>query len=420
MSLQPFTVVPASRAFGTVDPAGDMDNTSLELAAMNGSFNLLNSAFGSSPSTAAGSQLNAAQAALPSEGGTITIPPGAWTLDEQVALNVSQVIFKGFGWSSQLLFSGSGLGTAFKMADTTQRRVSFENLRITQTDGAADGTAVDMSYIIDSWMTGCLVDGSTHAPNIAVALNAAGSYYNVIERNRLNAAGSGGACVYIDNGANSNRVVHNRLIGDSSTTGVHANANGLTIIHPDMESTGLAGVAVGASGLNVSIIDAYLQNLTSAITLASGCGPVTIDGGDADGSTNDITDSGCVQLAVVGFRGASGQMLTYFGGSASSGAKQLGFAASGAAPDVWLYRKATTTLECTGSFSVTTNHRVGGLIIIDAALSSLGSGASQGIEIENAATPPPNTPTGGGVLYAASGALLWKGSSGTVTTIASA
>ena len=415
-----FTPVPDTRAPGEGSPAADMDATSDELAAMGGTFSLLDANFGTNPSGAAGTQLNAALAALPSEGGTIFIPPGAWTLDEQVALNVSQVIFKGFGWSSQLLFSGSGLGTAFKMADTTQRRVSFENLRITQTDGAADGTAVDMSYIIDSWMTGCLVDGSTHAPNIAVALNAAGSYYNVIERNRLNAAGSGGACVYINNDANSNRVVHNRLIGDSSTTGVYANANGLTIIHPDMESTGLAGVAVGASGLNVSIIDAYLQNLTSAITLASGCGPVTIIGGDADGSTNDITDSGCVQLAVVGFRGASGQMLTYFGGSASSGAKQLGFAASTAAPDVWLYRKATSTLECTGTFNAQTNLRVGGLLIIDAALSSLGSGASQGIEIENAAIAPTGTPSGGGCLYAAGGALKWIGSSGTVTTIASA
>ena len=40
--------------------------------------------------------------------------------------------------------------------------------------------------------------------------------------------------------------------------------------------------------------------------------------------------------------------------------------------------------------------------------------------IPNAATAPSSNPTGGGVLYVASGALKFRGSSGTVTTIANA
>jgi hypothetical protein len=48
-----------------------------------------------------------------------------------------------------------------------------------------------------------------------------------------------------------------------------------------------------------------------------------------------------------------------------------------------------------------------------------GSGAGV-IAIANATTAPSANPTGGGVLYVESGALKYRGSSGTVTTIANA
>jgi len=50
---------------------------------------------------------------------------------------------------------------------------------------------------------------------------------------------------------------------------------------------------------------------------------------------------------------------------------------------------------------------------------SLGGG-SRVLGIANAATVPNSNPGGGGVLYAEAGALKWRGSSGTVTTIAAA
>jgi hypothetical protein len=42
------------------------------------------------------------------------------------------------------------------------------------------------------------------------------------------------------------------------------------------------------------------------------------------------------------------------------------------------------------------------------------------IGIANAAAVPSSNPSGGGVLYAEAGALKWRGSGGTVTTIAAA
>lgn len=45
-------------------------------------------------------------------------------------------------------------------------------------------------------------------------------------------------------------------------------------------------------------------------------------------------------------------------------------------------------------------------------------GGAQVIGIQNATTVPTTNPTGGGILYAEAGALKWRGSAGTITTIA--
>lgn len=52
-------------------------------------------------------------------------------------------------------------------------------------------------------------------------------------------------------------------------------------------------------------------------------------------------------------------------------------------------------------------------------ITEFGNGAKV-IGLANATTVPTINPTGGGVLYAEAGALKWRGSSGTVTTIAAA
>lgn len=51
---------------------------------------------------------------------------------------------------------------------------------------------------------------------------------------------------------------------------------------------------------------------------------------------------------------------------------------------------------------------------------SFGSGTGGVVFIANATAAPSTNPTGGGILYVASGALRYRGSSGTVTTIAAA
>lgn len=51
---------------------------------------------------------------------------------------------------------------------------------------------------------------------------------------------------------------------------------------------------------------------------------------------------------------------------------------------------------------------------------SFGASSVGVVAIANRTTAPTGNPAGGGVLYAESGALKWRGSGGTVTTIANA
>lgn len=82
-----------------------------------------------------------------------------------------------------------------------------------------------------------------------------------------------------------------------------------------------------------------------------------------------------------------------------------------ASRDTNLYRTSADVLKTDDSFHVGVNLRIN--------TTSVAAGVGV-LAIANATTPPPNTPSGGGVIYVEAGALKYKGSSGTVTTIANA
>lgn len=77
--------------------------------------------------------------------------------------------------------------------------------------------------------------------------------------------------------------------------------------------------------------------------------------------------------------------------------------------DANLYRSSAGLLKTDGSLTVVQNLR------INTTSTASGSGV---LAMANASTLPTGTPSGGGVLYVDAGALKFKGSSGTVTTIA--
>ena len=100
------------------------------------------------------------------------------------------------------------------------------------------------------------------------------------------------------------------------------------------------------------------------------------------------------------------------------------------------YTDGTTATVATVNYATMLGHNaqatVSNVAVVGSALAAerqtlclgnynaLGSDVRGGFALSNAQTVPTTNPTGGGILYAQAGALYWRGSSGTVTTIAAA
>jgi len=89
-----------------------------------------------------------------------------------------------------------------------------------------------------------------------------------------------------------------------------------------------------------------------------------------------------------------------------------------------------TQLITTGGYEILVGATIGGFGTSALRITSTGNlgigttdqfgGGVRVVGLANATTLPTTNPTGGGVLYSEGGALKWRGSSGTVTTIAAA
>ena len=100
------------------------------------------------------------------------------------------------------------------------------------------------------------------------------------------------------------------------------------------------------------------------------------------------------------------------------------------------YTDGTTATVATVNYATMLGHNaqatVSNVAVIGSALAAerqtlclgnydaLGSNVRGGFALSNAQTVPTTNPSGGGILYSEAGALKWRGSSGTVTTIAAA
>jgi hypothetical protein len=93
----------------------------------------------------------------------------------------------------------------------------------------------------------------------------------------------------------------------------------------------------------------------------------------------------------------------------------INFGGNGTAPDVPFVIANNATYQL--KLDLSNNFILGGAAATPTGGAVPGSGI---VYIANAATVPASNPTGGGVLYVEGGALKYRGSSGTVTTIAAA
>lgn len=252
---------------------------------------------------AGGTTINSAIAALPSNGGTIIIPAGTWTIDTPILISKDGVILRGVSNKATLLrFAGSTVTTCIKNADTTQRYCQIDNLRIESTNDGA-GTAIDGSYFVNSVISNLRIGASTVTPNKGIVFNAVGSYYNRVRDCRIQVSAASSQGIVFDTTSNSNMVSNCRVVGDTATVGVYVNAHAIELNRVDIENNCLIAIDVAASGHDCTIISPYIEAAATGVRLASGVESPTVLGGFiADCTTANITDSGASGPQIINVR----------------------------------------------------------------------------------------------------------------------
>lgn len=138
---------------------------------------------------------------------------------------------------------------------------------------------------------------------------------------------------------------------------------------------------------------------------------LTIEDGDVDLRGNDLWGVGNFQATDRGYflSGASGTAGMWYGDASANLRAFAGLHTDNATPlfGVWVNNEWRVLIDYNGNLSIG-----GG--------ASFGGGIGSIVYIGNATTVPSSNPSGGGVLYVQGGALKYRGSSGTITTIAAA
>ncbi len=216
--------------------------------------------------------------------------------------------------------------------------------------------------------------------------------------------------------------------------------SGLTSV-PAASLTGTTSVANGGTGAASHTSGALLVGAgTSALTGFGNVSDTTFSLGTASGGTGTIQSTSHGTKGVLYLNGSNTYVGTagntigfpdgggpIWGGNSSKGVLGSssgntivvqGFDTSGLSTyDGSAY---THGLTLHGGFVTTRELRLAANVNL--ALFGAGSfgGGVDVVGVKNCATVPTTNPTGGGVLYSEGGALKWRGSSGTVTTIAPA
>ncbi|MEY2493521.1 MAG: trimeric autotransporter adhesin [Verrucomicrobiota bacterium] len=179
-------------------------------------------------------------------------------------------------------------------------------------------------------------------------------------------------------------------------------------------STAIPVITINAKGLTTSITTAAVvapAGTLSGATLAAG---VTASSLTSVGSLTSLIVASSSSLAGIQITdaGANGANLKLTNTGAGTPSKTIRSANNNLEVINNAYSAVILALTDAGAFTIASNFGVGGV-------SAWGTSAANVIGIANG-TAPSTSPAGMGQLYVESGALKFRGSSGTVTTIANA
>ena len=206
------------------------------------------------------------------------VPAGTYIFTSGTSLTMpGDVILAGTGHGSQLQWDQTVVSPLFKAPSTSNVQYNeIRDLRITQTNASAGGTAIEASYFQFSRIERVLIDGSAARPSVGVSYNVAGTHYNVLRDCIIFVDGSSPVSgtsfnaigVRYDNVATSNVCDNCRILisgSDATQVGIYVNAYLIELNHPDIET--FAGTAIyqgtGATANRPTVIVApYIEPST--------------------------------------------------------------------------------------------------------------------------------------------------------------
>jgi len=244
--------------------------------------------------------------AVPANGGVVYLPAGHSYISATLSASVSGTIIAGGGWGSQIRYSGS-TATPCINATTASSRVFIRDIRISQVDPTAAGTAVDESNFASSATERVLIDGgggSGVPPLTGVDMNGASCHYNAVRDCRISYSGASGMGVAVRGTSHSNTLDNCRLVpgasAGSASSGIYiTNAHSTTLIHPDVEQSAGNGIFLDTAAHATTIINPYLESNNINLQISSGVIAPTVTGGTIEsGVTANIQDNGSIGLNI--------------------------------------------------------------------------------------------------------------------------
>lgn len=465
-----------------VDQTGAVTARSVTALGATDWINVTAAPYGADPTGAADSTtvIQSAANALPPTGGTLYFPAGTYALSGAITLK-SGTIVQGAGMDSTILRqssttpdtitatdhryltvrdiqlsgpnSGSGRGIAFLYSAAAVANVSLSNVRVLMFGG--DG--VHLETVISSVLSnvrsennggiGFLLTNGTSCALLGCYANA--NTGNGFELDTMTyctldgCASDGGTVGYcVHDGGN---IVLTGCGSETPATGFEVNAaagvvlascyvraetsiafhvtgsaTGAVMISPREASPDNATASIQVDP--ASTLTVITPNLTTAASYATGTTNVI---GDANGNIGIAQPNGLPGISIDAGSGSGGSQLRLRRGSNAS--FTAGMLVSTSGTDKWLVgmrNDSTNNLHIRDvadglSALCTVPNATQPSLSLLSGTPSLGSGVGV-IFIANNSSDPSGTPCGGGILYVSNGALKYKGSSGTVTTLGNA